>query len=192
MRGKLLTFLCLVFLSLISVSTQAKDAQKLLGTFGNWQSYAYKEGDLPVCYMVKTAKFPASKKSIFKRGPTYLMITHRPAENTKDVVSYIAGYNFKPATDVAVTIGKNSFSLFPNKDTAWSRDAKTDHALTAAIRNGSFMKVTGIPAQKSARKMTDTLDLNGAALAYQAINKACGYEAETLKKPATQRKKPHK
>ncbi len=164
-------------------------AQKSLGTFGVWQAYSYKDGDQPVCYMVKAAHFPKSKK--FKRGTAYLMITHRPAENSKDVVNYTSGYNFKPATDVAVHIGKNTFDLFTQKDTAWSRDPKTDHALAAAIRNSPNMKTTGTPAQTGMGTITDTLDLRGATAAYQAIGKACGIAVETpVKMTSTRKKKP--
>jgi hypothetical protein len=142
--------------------------------------------------MVKEAKFPTPKNVKLKRGPAYVMITHRPGENNKDVVSYSAGYNFRPATDVTIAIGKESFDLFTSKDTAWSRDSKTDHMLATAIRNSLSMKVSATPAQTNMKNMTDTLDLKGAAAAYQAIGKACGYESETPAKPAAPKKKQSK
>ncbi|HEU0118233.1 MAG TPA: hypothetical protein VFR09_06320 [Alphaproteobacteria bacterium] len=158
-------------------------AQKPLGTFGAWQTYSYNEGGQPVCYMVKAAKIPAPKNKKFRRGPAFLMITHRPSENSTDVVSYTAGYNLKPSSDVKVTIGRASFDLFSQKDAAWSRDAHTDHLLATAIRSNTNMKIVGIPAQ-NVSAITDTLDIKGAAQAYQAIGKACGLEQETPAKPA--------
>jgi hypothetical protein len=164
----------------------AGSAQKSLGTFGVWQTYSYTDGDQPVCYMVKPAHIPAPKNKKFKRGAAYLMITHRPGENSKDVVSYTSGYNFKSPSDVTVHIGKDTFDLFTQKDSAWSRDTKTDHALVAAIRSNGFMKVVGSPAQ-NVSVITDTLDLKGSAAAYQAIGKACGLELENPPKtPAKQ------
>lgn len=127
-----------------------------------------------------------------KRGPTYVMITHRPGENNKDVFSYMAGYNFRPSTDVTITIGSESFDLFTNKDTAWSRDSKTDHLLAAAMRkNNSTMKVSAVPSQINMKQMADTLDIKGAAAAYQAIGIACGYEVEPSPKAAAPKKKVH-
>jgi hypothetical protein len=181
-------FLCL-FLCTTSVWAQQNSAQKSLGSFGTWQAFSYKENDSPVCYMVKAAKFPTPKNAKLKRGATYLMITHRPGENNKDVVSYAAGYNFRPSTDVDIVIGKDSFNLFTNKDTAWSRDPKTDHALATAIRNNLSMKISAVPAQANMNKLTDSLDITGSAAAYQAIGKACGYEADTPSKPAPAKKK---
>jgi len=127
-----------------------------------------------------------------KRGDAFLMITHRPGENSKDVVSYKAGYNFKASSDVAVIAGKKSFDLFTDKDTAWSRDPGTDHALAAAIRSGSTLKITGSPSMKGVASVSDSIPLKGAAAAYDAISKACGYPVEAPPKPATKAATAHK
>jgi len=172
---------------------QPDSSQKSLGTYGAWQTFTYNEGKQPVCYMVKAAHFPVSKKKKFARGPAYLMITHRPGENSKDVFNYVSGYNFKTGSDVTIHIGKSSFNLFTQKDSAWSRDAATDRALALAIRGNPNLKAIGTPAQKGMGTNTDTLDLKGAAAAYQAIGKACGLEVEpvakTPAKPASATKK---
>jgi len=167
----------------------SKSAPKLLGTFGEWKANSY-EGDQAVCYMTLSVRFAPNKK--VKRGMAWLTITHRPGENSKDVVSYASGYNFKLLSDVTATIGKKSFDLFTAKDTAWSRDSATDHALAAAIREGSSIKIAGTPDAKGAIMVTDTFSLKGAAAAYQAIGKACGYAVETPSKPPPSHKKPMK
>lgn len=192
----------LILLTLLLAGTTAamaaapsKDAgQKPLGTFGVWRTYSYTDGGNPVCYMVKEGQFPANKK--FKRGASYLMITQRPGENSRDVVSYSAGYNYKPASDVTAVVGKTSFDLFTDKTTAWSRDAKTDHALATAIAGGTTMKMTGSPASGPMGSVTDSLDLKGSTQAYQAIGVACGLIKPAAKaapaKPASAAKKTHK
>jgi hypothetical protein len=172
-------------------AADTKAATKLLGTYGGWKAYVYGDKNDQVCYMTLATHFPPNKK--MKRETSFLMITHRPAENSKNVVSYVAGYNFKATSEVKVDIGKKSYDLFTQKDTAWSRDASTDHAVALAIRDGSGVKITGTPAAKGATPVTDTLNLKGAAAAYQAIGKACGYPADTppkASKPATPAKKP--
>lgn len=189
MRALWISILFLMLTWVIPACAQQNSAQKSLGSFGVWKAFTYKENDQPVCYMVKEAQFPQPKKAKLKRGPAYVMITHRPGENAKDVFSYSAGYNFKPATDAHITIGKNVFDLFTDKNTAWSRDSKTDHQLAQAIRTGSFMKVSGTPAQANMKNMSDTLDIKGAAAAYQAIGKACGYEVEMPTKTTSNTKK---
>lgn len=100
------------------------------------------------------------------------MITHRPSESSSDVISYAAGTKFKPASEVQVSVGAKQFSLFTQSDTAWSRDAVTDHAIASAIRHGASMTVIGVSAQGV--KIADTVQLKGASAAYAAIGKACG------------------
>ncbi len=186
--------LCLAIAITLPVSGFAQPpksaAPKLIGSFGNWKANTDGNGDQLTCYMTLPIHFAPNIK--FKRGPAWLTITHRPGENSKDVVSYTAGYNFKSTSDVEVEIGKKSFDLFTQKDTAWSRDAATDHALAAAIRDGSRMTIKGEPAAKSIAAVTDTLDTKGAAAAYQAIGKACGYPDESRPKAPVKKKKPSK
>ncbi|MDD5586697.1 MAG: invasion associated locus B family protein [Alphaproteobacteria bacterium] len=164
--------LAALFLACCAGPALAAEAPKDLGKSGLWAAYRMPEGGQPVCYMSLTVSPPQAKKQKGRRGDITLMITHRPADNSTDVVSYTAGMKFKPASEAAVTIGSQKFGLFTQGDTAWSRDASTDHALAAAIRNGASMSVTGVSAQDAL--IAETLSLKGAFAAYVLINKACG------------------
>ena len=179
-----------IFFVILGMSAFAKGSSasepKLIGTYGAWQAFTLKDNGQPVCYMVAKVHVAPNKK--FKRGNAWLTITHRPAENSKDVISYTAGYNYQASSDAAVHIGKEDFDLFTEKDTAWSRDTKTDHALASSIRKSVSLSVTGTPSAKNAKPIKDVLDIKGADTAYQAIGKACGLEASAQPKP--QAKKP--
>lgn len=163
------------------------DAPKSLGTFGDWNAFTSNENGQTICYMTLKTHGLGNKK--VKRDTVWLRITHRPAENSKDVVSYTSGYNFKPASDVIVEIGKENFNLFTQKDTAWSRDAMTDRLLATAIRKNAKMTVTGIPAVHGSMAIIDTIDLKGAVAAHKAITKACGLPVDESPKPAKAAKK---
>jgi len=181
----------LFILAHLALPASAKSAQTL-GTFGNWKTYKVEEDRQPVCYMVLTAhtaktiatKVKSKGKWItrnWSRGDAHLTITHRPAEGSVDVVSYDAGYNFKTASDVKARIDAANFDMFTQKDTAWTRDARTDHALTAAIRKSSALTMTGQSAHPGSPNLTDKIDLAGADAAYHVISKACGIEKATPK-----------
>jgi hypothetical protein len=170
--SRLLQVLAVPFLVCGVGAAVAADAPKELGKYGFWTVYRMSDGGQAVCYMSLTAPTQQAKKQKGKRGDVVLMITHRPADNSTDVVSYTAGMKFKPASEAAVTLGTKKFSLFTQGDTAWSRDASIDHALAAAIRNSVGMNITGVSAQEAL--INDTLNLKGAFPAYAAINKACG------------------
>lgn len=173
-----------------SVQAKSSETQKSLGTFGAWKAYTYEEKKQPICYMIQPIKNHVKNKR-FMRSNAYFMITHRPAESSKDVISYTAGYNFKPTSEVKLNIDKNIYNLFTAKDTAWSRFAGTDHAIATAIRNGKSISLTGLPDTKikELASVKDTLDPKGALAAYKAISKACGVQIEeSTKKPAVNKK----
>lgn len=167
---------------------QAASSPEQLGKFGFWTAYKMTENGQPVCYMSITTR-PAAEKKKPKRGEVILMITHRPADNSTDVVSYTAGLKYKPSSEALVQIGSQKFDLFTQGDTAWSRDVATDHALATAIRNGSNMTINGLTSRDTA--IADKLDIKGSFEAYVAINKACGLpvpEAPKTKKAAAKTK----
>jgi len=189
------SFLLLLYVLILSTGiahAENNGEQKLLGTFGAWKAFSYHDAGSPVCYMVKEARLPSPSKSKLKRGAAYLMITHRPEENNKDVVSYASGFNLKPSSNVTMHFGTNSFDMFVNKDTAWSRDSKTDRALALALTTNMQVKISATPAVSDLKNITDTLDLKGASAAYHAINVACGYENEPKQKPQISKKKKNK
>lgn len=159
----------------------AASGPKSLGVFDFWRAFSATENGQPVCYMSLTGVAPkpaALKKSankkekLLKRSNITIMITHRPSEGSKDVVSYSAGAKLRPASEARIVIGKKEFILFTQDETAWSRDAVTDHALAEAIVSSSSMTFNGETVNGD--KFSDTITLKGSAKAYKAISKACG------------------
>lgn len=148
----------------------ATAAPNLIGTYSDWSAYSFTENGNKVCYM---ASQPSKAEGNYtRRGEIFALITHRPAENTKNVFSYITGYTYRPGSDVTVRIGNNRFTLFTQDDTAWAPDADRDNALTNAVRSGSSMVVQGTSSRGT--DTTDTFSLKGSAAAYDAISQECG------------------
>ena len=105
------------------------------------------------------------------RGDAYAIITDRPADNAKNVFSYIAGYTFKPGAEASVEIDGQKFALFTQGDTAWAPDADTDNKITAAIKAGKVMIAHGVSAKGA--KTADTIPLAGSGDAYKKIDDEC-------------------
>lgn len=146
----------------------AQDAQ-LLGSHRDWHAFTYTENGNKVCYM---ATKPTREEGDYtSRGDVYLMVTHRPGENSRDVVSIITGYTYQPQSSVRATIGDKTFTLFTSQDTAWAYD-KDDRQLVAAMRAGVNMVVRGTSSRGTLT--TDTYSLLGFTGAYQQISSACG------------------
>ncbi len=142
---------------------------KALGTFGKWVAYTYVEKGKPVCYM--SAKPDKSEGAYKSRGEVELLITHRPGEKAFDVLSVVAGYQYKPDSDVVLTAGGQTFNLFTNADRAWARDAKTDAAVVQQLIKSSAAVIKGTSSRNT--PTTDTVSLTGFSAAYKAIGDTC-------------------
>ena len=141
-----------------------------LDTHRDWHTYTFNENGNLVCYM---ASKPTNEEGEYtQRGDVYMLVTHRPAEASRDVVSVITGYTYGPETDAVVTIGDKLFELFTSENTAWARDSATDANLVSAMKAGSSMIIKGTSSRGTLT--TDTYSLLGFTAAYNEITRTCG------------------
>ena len=168
-RGCLTSMTALLALVAWSETSLAQEPEHL-GQFRDWHALIYQENDNPVCYI---ATRPTSEEGNYaRRGDVYLLVTHRPAENSRDVVSIVTGYTYEPGSEVEATIANETFSLFTEGDKAWARDPETDAALVQAMIQGASMTVRGTSDRDT--PTTDTYSLLGFTAARDRINEACG------------------
>ena len=148
---------------------------KSLGVFQGWTAAEITPKDGKVCYAV--ARPAKSDGKYAKRGEVLLVVTHRPAAKSQDVVTFQAGYPLKEGTKISLAVdAKKTFELVARPDvdpeSAWAADDKTDKAITAALKSGKSVTVRGASARNT--ETTDTFALAGFNQAYGAIGKACG------------------
>ncbi|MBB3066361.1 invasion associated locus B family protein [Limibacillus halophilus] len=158
-------------LLILGFSTENASAQAVeqLGSFQQWTAYTYESGGQKICFMSAT---PAKAEGNYtRRGNISAMVTHRPARETRDVVSIEAGYTYQDGSDVTVTVENRSFALFTQEGNAWARDSETDKAMVTAMKAGLDMVVQGVSSRGT--KTKDTYSLKGFTAAYDAISKAC-------------------
>jgi len=150
-------------------SVQAAEP-KLIGQHGDWTAYMFMENNSKVCYMVSQPR--KSEGNYSKRGDVFALITHRPAEKSKNVFSYIAGYPYKPGSEATVIVNNQNFRLFTQDDSAWASDEATDNKITDAIKRGNSLVVKGSSARGT--ETADTFGLSGSSAAHKAISAECG------------------
>ena len=182
-------FMYLSLVSCVSAALAENAASHFLGQFGRWRAYRFMEHNQPVCYMTDTRIF--AHERAFKRGAAHLIVTHRPGENSRDVVSYSPGYVLRTTGDVKVMAGSSTFTLFADRDSAWARTPRIDHAITSALLSSHSVSIVGLPAQRGIPKQLDQIDVTGARAAYQAIGQACGMEPPPARTRPGQAKKRH-
>lgn len=153
------------------VSSAQEQRPDYLGTNRDWNAFQFTENGSLVCYMVSR---PTDEQGNYtRRGDVWALVTHRPAEGSRNVVHFISGYPFEENGSVSVTIdGDQSFTLFTEGETAWSPDTQTDSAMIAAMRAGSEMVVQGRSARGTLT--TDTYSLFGFTATLSEIDGACG------------------
>lgn len=173
MRTYLAFSMCLIVALFTAAQAQASEPERI-ATHGEWSAYVFKENGNKVCYMA--AQPDEAEGDYSQRGEIFALITHRPAEDTRDVFSYITGYKYKQGSDVTAKIGDQTFTLFTQDDTAWAPDAETDQQLADAIRSGYEMVVKGTSSRGTLT--TDTFSLDGSANAYEEISNACDVAVE--------------
>jgi hypothetical protein len=142
---------------------------KRLGTTDGWTAYASPEPNGEICYLVGSPT--KSEPANLKRGAIHLLVTHNTADKTSNVVSFVAGYPLKDASDADLDVGGKKFSLFTKDDTAWARDSATDKAVVEAMQKGKQATIKGTSARGAAT--TDTYSLAGFAPALATIDNAC-------------------
>ncbi len=161
--------LLVIFTALLFVAATAQ-ASQFRETHGAWSVFFDKEKGGMTCYMAATPKKETGDYT--KRGNTYTMVAHDKLGKAFHTVSVTAGYPYKEGSEVSLTIGGSTFTLFTDDDTAWARDAQTDKAIVNAMRAGTEMIVTGF--SRKGTKTVDTYSLSGSTAAHNAINAACG------------------
>ena len=143
--------------------------QRLLGEYGDWVAYYYRDSAGPVCYMASTPKKDEGKYS--KRGDIYVVVTHRPNEKSYDVVNVNAGYPNKRNSETQLKIGAKTFNLFTSGDKAWAMTSQDDKEIVNSMKRGSRMIVNGTSSKGT--KTKDTYSLSGFTSAYKAISNKC-------------------
>ncbi|MCW8834982.1 MAG: invasion associated locus B family protein [Rhodospirillales bacterium] len=159
------------FTALIFFPTAAMAGEiRFLETHGDWSVFADAEKNADYCYIGSQPK--THEEGGRQRGDIYLIVSHQPKDKALNVVRVVVGYTLKEGSDVTVTIGDQTFSLFSDGENAWARDAATDVALVRAMRAGSKMVIKGTSARGTAT--VDAYSLSGFTAAHESINAACG------------------
>jgi hypothetical protein len=145
-------------------------AQTFISTSGDWNAFHDGTGRDKVCYVASLPKSMAPQN--VQRGKTYILITHRPAEKTRNVFEFRAGYPYREGSEVELSIdGNKPFKLFTDDGAAWAIDAKTDSEISDAMKKGNALTIVGISSRGT--KTTDTYSLTGITAALGAIDREC-------------------
>ncbi len=167
-RTNLRSLSALVLAALAPFAAHAQ-ATTVEGTFGAWSVYENDAAGSKLCFVAAT---PSEKKPAnVNRGPALLYVSAWPKDGIRSEVSVKLGYPVKADSTVTVTIGTDTFSLFPKDERAFVADTTQEQKLVDALKKGSKADVTATSARGT--ETTDTYTLSGLTQALTELGKQC-------------------
>ncbi|MDB5594320.1 MAG: hypothetical protein JWM36_1281 [Hyphomicrobiales bacterium] len=140
----------------------------LVASVGDWGVYATPAGRERTCYALAQPKERAP--AALKRDPAYLFISTRPAENVRNEVSIIMGFDVKTEKIPAeVSVGTRKFAMAAQGSHLWVQDSGAP--IVDAMRGGS--KLTVKAASGRGNQTTDSYSLAGLKPALERVQKEC-------------------
>ena len=137
----------------------------------DWGAYRYDDNAGRMCFVSSVPKESKGKYDPNNRGETRVFVSHGPDKAERNVVQIVAGYRYKPQSDVTVTIDGKKFTLFTIEDRAYASSEEDDLRMIAAMKRGSNMTIVGISSRGT--QTTDKYSLAGFTKTKSVIDKTC-------------------
>ena len=162
------TTLMILFTFIFGIAN-AEENLKSLGKFKDWENYVLSQEGVKICFAQSIPVVKAPKK--FKRDPSRLFVSFRPAEKIKNEVSVTNGYEFKLKAPVAAKSGKKSYDLFSEGRFAWIKYEDDEKKLISTMKKASRLMIVG--NSEKGTQTTDHYSMMGFTKAYNIAKKSC-------------------
>ena len=162
-------FTFVIVTSFVAPTAFAEPVEMLVSK--NWGAYRYDNDGSRICFVSSVPTKSKGKYDPKNRGDIRAFVSHGPGKAERDVVQVIAGYRYKPQSDVSLTIDGKSFKLFTIEDRAYAESEEDDRRIITLMKRGSRMTVVGISSRGT--KTTDVYSLSGFTKTKAVIDKTC-------------------
>ena len=142
-------------------------APNLIAQYGDWGVYVNKSAR--TCFALTQPK--DRQPNNIKREPAYFFITTRPSEKLANEISIVLGFTLKSDSDVVLSAGGGSFSMFAKGNGLWIKEPADEPKLVDALKKEKELTLKLEPAKGPAT--TDRYSLLGLAEALQRVAKEC-------------------
>jgi hypothetical protein len=141
----------------------------------DWSVFEAAGNGAKVCWIVTQPKTSTALRGgqqvQVRRGDIFLMVAIRPADGVTNEVSFIAGYPFRPGSNVEAKIGSTTLTMFTDGENAWLRSPDEDLKAVNAFRAGSEVEVRGTSSRGTTT--VDTFSLLGFTAALESAQARC-------------------
>ncbi|MBN8809179.1 MAG: hypothetical protein J0I47_13220 [Sphingomonas sp.] len=149
-------------MSVVLALALAAGARDTIGVFGGWG--AFRDAEPARCYAIAQPVDPSHRAG-------FASIATWPGRNVRGQLHVRLSRALGAAPRVTLSIGERRFDLTASGSDAWAPDARTDAAISAAMREGRSMSVEGV--DRAGAPFADSYALAGAATAIDAAALAC-------------------
>lgn len=141
----------------------------LVATFNDWSAYTAQSGRSKICYALSQPKSrtPANLKDV----PAYLFVSFRPAENVRNEVATVLGFDTKESGDAQAAIGSTNYALVTKGKNGWIKNPAEEAQAIATMSKGQAVVVSATSARGN--KTGDRYSLAGFAQALERAKKEC-------------------
>jgi hypothetical protein len=154
---------------LLSWDAKAAKSVRYLGQEGDWKAFVSERGGPKKCFIVSEPK--EQKGQFNQRGKPHVMVTREASKKPEYVVSVVAGYTYKPQSEVEVRVSDEVVALFTKDDTAWADSPASDAKIVKLLKAGSSMEIVGTSSRGN--EIKDQYSLLGFSAALKMIDKNC-------------------
>lgn len=162
-------------LAVTALGAQAQESTNVISNNTDW--YVFEEtSPTKMCWAVSQPKETVNTDSSGRiksvtRSEILLLVSYVPANGVKAQVSFQGGYPFASGSEVTLTIGGSTFSLFTEGEIAWAATDADDARIIAAMKRGASAK---LKARSSRGTITnDTFSLLGFTASVDDAGKRC-------------------
>ncbi|NNM71038.1 invasion associated locus B family protein [Enterovirga aerilata] len=141
----------------------------LVATFTDWSAYTAQTGRAKICYALSQPK--SRSPANLKDTPAYLFVSFRPAENVRNEVASVLGFNTREGGEASLAVGNSSYALVTKAQNAWIKNPADEPQAIAAMARGQAMTVSVTSARGN--KTSDRYSLAGFAQALDRARKEC-------------------
>ncbi len=162
-------FTFVILTSFVAPKASAEPVEMLVSK--KWGAYRYDNDGSRICFISSVPTKSEGKYDPKNRGDIRVFVSHGPGKAERDVVQVIAGYRYKPQSDVSLTIDGKGFKLFTIEDRAYAESEEDDRRIITLMKRGSRMTIVGVSSRGT--KTTDTYSLSGFTKTKAVIDKTC-------------------
>jgi invasion protein IalB len=148
----------------------AQAQPKLVSQSGDWAIFQSDAQTGKVCFIISQPK-QYDPMPVSRHGDVYFYVSRRPGDNVAGEPSLKVGYEFRPNSQVTVTIGDNSFPFMTTQQYAFPDESVDMASLVGFMRAGADMRVTGTSARGT--NVSYTFSLSGVTAGTGKLDEVC-------------------